>query len=66
MWMPTPLYEALPYAAMLGGAVATLNATNELLFLSGFLLAASGAIIWKLRKDVRGRVKSPADIRRSY
>ncbi|AFL74517.1 hypothetical protein Thivi_2583 [Thiocystis violascens DSM 198] len=54
-WIPKTLYEALPYALLLFGGLAMLQASNPLMFGSGCLLAIVGAIIWRMRQTYRKR-----------
>ena len=73
MWLPTPLYEALPYAAVIIGSACILGAINVLMVASGVLLVLCGGVIWKLRYDYRAanrlieiqRARSPVRRRRS-
>lgn len=73
MWLPTPLYEALPYSAVVIGSACILGAINVLMVASGVLLVVCGGVIWKLRRDYRAvswlveiqRSKPPVRRRRS-
>ena len=53
MWLPTPIYEGLPYVALTVGGACIVGAVNLLMVLSGVLLVLSGGVIWKLRRDYR-------------
>jgi hypothetical protein len=53
MWLPTPLYEALPYSAVIIGSACVFGAINVLMVTSGVLLVLCGGVIWKLRRDYR-------------
>ncbi|MTW22122.1 hypothetical protein [Allochromatium palmeri] len=73
MWLPTPLYEALPYLALTIGGTCILGALNILMIASGVLLILCSGVIWKLRHDYRTanrlieiqRARSPSRRRRS-
>lgn len=73
MWLPTPLYEALPYSALIMGSACIIGAINVLMVSSGVLLVLCGGVIWKLRRDYRTanrlieiqRARSPVRRRRS-
>lgn len=50
MWLPTPLYEALPY---LYGILAILTISvfgSSIAFVSAALFAVSGVLVWCMRK----------------
>ena len=53
MWIPTPLYEALPYLVLVIGGACIVGAINLLMLTSGGLLVLCGGAIWKLRRDYR-------------
>lgn len=53
MWLPTALYEALPY---LYGMVAVLTATilgSSIAWISAALFAAAGVLVWRMRRAYR-------------
>ena len=59
MWLPRPLYEALPYTAVVAGcgcfAVAywVERAPGTLLFVVGGVLVTVGTLLWMKRRDYR-------------
>jgi hypothetical protein len=59
MWLPRPLYEAVPYAAIIAGgacfAVAywVERSPHTLLFVGGGALVTVGALLWMRRRDYR-------------
>jgi hypothetical protein len=59
MWIPRPLYEAIPYALMAAGAVALVSAffveraPHGLLMLAGGLGLTLGLVLWMRRRDYR-------------
>jgi len=53
MWLPTPVYEPLPYVALIVGGACIMGAINLLMVVSGALLILSGGVIWRLRRDYR-------------
>ena len=59
MWFPRPLYEALPYLYMGGGALALAaaflvdDAPHGLLMLAGGLGLTGGLVLWMRRRDYR-------------
>ncbi|MGL6223862.1 MAG: hypothetical protein ACRC6L_09800 [Steroidobacteraceae bacterium] len=59
MWLPRPVYESLPYAAIVAGgacfAVAywVERAPSTLLFVGGGALVTVGALLWMKRRDYR-------------
>ena len=59
MWLPRPVYEAVPYAAIIAGgacfAVAYLveRSPHTLLFVGGGALVTIGALLWMRRRDYR-------------
>lgn len=53
MWLPTPIYESLPYVTLIAGSACVVGASNLLMVVSGLLLFLSGGVIWKLRHDYR-------------
>lgn len=59
MWFPRPLYEALPYLYMGGGALALAaaflvdDAPHGLLMLVGGLGLTAGLVLWMRRRDYR-------------
>jgi hypothetical protein len=73
MWLPTPLYEGLPYSAVVIGSACIIGAINALMIVSGVLLVLCGGVILKLRHDYRAanrlieiqRARSPVRRRRS-
>jgi len=59
MWLPRPIYEALPYAYMAGG-VAALGAAfliergpRGLLLALGAVALTLGLVLWMRRRDYR-------------
>jgi hypothetical protein len=59
MWLPRPVYEAVPYAAIVAGiacfAVAywVERSPSTLLFVGGGALVTIGALLWMKRRDYR-------------
>jgi hypothetical protein len=59
MWFPRPLYEALPYLYMGGGALALAaaflvdDAPHGLLMLAGGLGLTAGLVLWMRRRAYR-------------
>jgi hypothetical protein len=59
MWLPRPVYEAVPYAAIIAGgacfAVAywVERSPHTLLFVGGGALVTVGALLWMRRRDYR-------------
>jgi sulfite exporter TauE/SafE len=59
VWLPRPVYEALPYLAVGAGlgcfAVAwwVEHAPQSLLFIAGGALLTVGALLWMKRRDYR-------------
>lgn len=59
MWLPRPVYESMPYAAVAAGlacfAVAYWieRSPTTLLFIVGGLLVTIGALLWMKRRDYR-------------
>lgn len=59
MWLPRPVYEAVPYAAIIAGgacfAVAywVERSPHTLLFVGGGALVTIGALLWMRRRDYR-------------
>jgi hypothetical protein len=59
MWLPRPLYEALPYAYMAGGVVALGAAflidrgPRGLLLAFGAVALTLGLVLWMRRRDYR-------------
>jgi hypothetical protein len=61
MWLPAPLYEALPYLYTLGGVLFItgtlyigMNATGASLYIAcGLVSIVYGAYVFKLRSDSR-------------
>ncbi len=59
MWMPKPVYEAVPYAFLLGGVAAIASAfdvsgvSHLLILVSGVMLILSSVVILKMRRDAR-------------
>ena len=59
MWIPRPLYEAIPYVLMVAGAVALVSAflveqaPHGLLMLAGGLGLTLGLVLWMRRRDYR-------------
>ena len=64
MWLPRPLYEAIPYVAVAGGASALAVAwwveksPRTLLFVAGGALVTLGALLWMKRRDYRSTQSS--------
>lgn len=53
MWLPTPLYEALPY---LYGILALVTASmfgSTMGFFSAALFAAAALLVWRMRRAYR-------------
>lgn len=53
MWLPTPVYEALPY---LYGVLAILIAAvfeSSIALASAVLFAVAGLLVWRMRKSYR-------------
>lgn len=59
MWLPRPVYEAMPYAAVAGGlgcfalAYWVERSPHTLLFVAGGALVTVGALLWMRRRDYR-------------
>ena len=59
MWLPRPIYESIPYAAVAAGLACFAAAwwiersPHTLLFLAGGLLVTIGALLWMKRRDYR-------------
>jgi drug/metabolite transporter (DMT)-like permease len=59
MWLPRPVYEAVPYVAIAtGGACFAIaywveRAPHTLLFVAGGALVTVGALLWMKRRDYR-------------
>ncbi len=59
MWLPRPVYEALPYAGVLAGCACFAAAwwfersPRSLLFIVGGALVTLGALLWMRRRDYR-------------
>lgn len=53
MWIPAPLYEAIPRLTLATGGLSIAGANNTLMLTSGAMLALCGGLIWKLRRDYR-------------
>jgi hypothetical protein len=59
MWIPRPLYEAIPYVLVVAGAVAlgsafcVEQAPHGLLMLAGGLGLTIGLVLWMRRRDYR-------------
>jgi hypothetical protein len=59
MWIPRPLYEAMPYVLMVAGAAALASAffveqaPHSLLLLAGGLGLTTGLVLWMRRRDYR-------------
>ncbi|ADC63478.1 hypothetical protein [Allochromatium vinosum] len=73
MWLPTPLYETLPYSVVVIGSACIVGAINALMVASGVLLVLCGGVILKRRHDYRAanrlieiqRARPPVRRRRS-
>jgi hypothetical protein len=59
MWIPRPLYEAMPYVLMVAGAAALASAflvaqaPHGPLMLAGGLALTIGLVLWMRRRDYR-------------
>jgi hypothetical protein len=59
MWIPRPLYEAMPYVLMVSGAAVFASAffveqaPHSLLMLAGGLGLTIGLVVWMRRRDYR-------------
>jgi hypothetical protein len=59
MWLPRPVYEAVPYAAIVAGGACFAVAywiersPRTLLFVGGGALVTIGALLWMKRRDYR-------------
>ncbi len=59
MWLPRPVYEAVPYAAIVAGAACFAvaywveHSPRTLLFVGGGALVTVGALLWMRRRDYR-------------
>mgnify|MGYP006319585879 FL=1 len=59
MWLPRPVYEALPYSAVVAGLACFAaawwveRAPHSLLFMAGGVLLTVGALLWMKRRDYR-------------
>ena len=56
MWIPTPIYEILPQAYVVGGGIAALSLDNLLAWVSGAVLITLGGLIGIARRQHRGAV----------
>lgn len=69
MWIPKPVYEALPYAFLLGGVAAIastfdVSGISHLLILAcGVTLILSSTIVLKMRRDARRWAKRRAALK---
>ena len=59
MWIPRPIYEAMPYvfggcgAVLVGLAFHAKEAPHGLLFGGGGVLIVAGLVLWMKRRDYR-------------
>ena len=53
MWLPTFIYESIPYVSFGVGGLSLFYANNLLMIISGLMLVVAGATIWKMRRDYR-------------
>jgi len=59
MWIPRPIYEAIPYvcgglgAALIGAAFLMPRAPQGALFALGGLAVTAGLVLWMKRRDYR-------------
>jgi drug/metabolite transporter (DMT)-like permease len=59
MWLPRPVYEALPYAGVVAGGACFAAAwwfersPRSVLFIVGGALVMLGALLWMRRRDYR-------------
>lgn len=59
MWIPRPLYEALPYlymvlgVALLGAAYFLASGPRSLLLAAGAISLTLGLVLWMRRRDYR-------------
>jgi hypothetical protein len=65
MWIPTPLYEGLPYAYVTAGSIAALSVNNLLAWVSGGILISLGSLIWIARHQHRREADPTAGSRYS-
>jgi hypothetical protein len=65
MWIPTPLYESLPYAYVTAGSIAALSVNNLLAWVWGGVLITLGSLIWIARRENRREADPTAGSRYS-
>jgi hypothetical protein len=53
MWLPGPLYEALPYLYLVASVAAILSLNSFFALVSGCLFAVAGVWVWRLRRQYR-------------
>jgi hypothetical protein len=59
MWLPRPVYEAIPYAGIVAGLACFAAAywvdrsPHTLLFVAGGVLVTVGSLLWMKRRDYR-------------
>lgn len=53
MWLPTALYEALPYLYGVLAILAVLMVGSSIAWFSAALFAAAGAMVWRMRRNHR-------------
>jgi Na+-transporting NADH:ubiquinone oxidoreductase subunit NqrD len=59
MWLPRPVYEAKPYAAIVAGLACfavsyfVANSPRGLLFVAGGAFVTYGLMLWMKRRDYR-------------
>jgi len=59
MWLPRPVYEAIPYAGIVAGLACFATAfwvdrsPHTLLFVAGGVLVTVGSLLWMKRRDYR-------------
>lgn len=55
MWLPDPIYRALPGAYTLGGVAALWAVPSPTGFISGGLLMTAGFAVWRMRQHAQQR-----------
>lgn len=53
MWLPTPLYEALPFLYGLFAVLTLALFGSSIAYLSAVLFALAGLLVWRMRRTHR-------------
>lgn len=64
MWLPDPIYRALPGAYTLGGVAALWAVPTPTGFISGGLLMTAGFAVWRMRQQAQHRPARPRTMAR--